>query len=198
MPRPRPGGPVEGHHRLPDREGSKASPSARRSTRWGCADRPPQSWCSTTASCRTRVMGPVNGGVGGADERARLRTRGAVGHAARDHAGLPRHGHPYVRERKQFGKPIGSFQLMQAKVADMYVALQFGARLCLCGGESVRRRADHALRRGGRDPAGERECLAGRGLEAIQALGGAGYTKDWPVERFRARRQAARHRRGHE
>ena len=30
---------------------------------------------------------------------------------------------PYVRERKQFGKPIGSFQLMQAKVADMYVAL---------------------------------------------------------------------------
>src|SRR3546814_2317449 len=31
---------------------------------------------------------------------------------------------PYVRERKQFGKPIGSFQLMQAKVADMYVALQ--------------------------------------------------------------------------
>ncbi len=31
---------------------------------------------------------------------------------------------PYVRERKQFGQPIGSFQLMQAKVADMYVALQ--------------------------------------------------------------------------
>src|SRR3546814_19467626 len=31
---------------------------------------------------------------------------------------------PYLRERKQFGKPIGSFQLMQAKVADMYVALQ--------------------------------------------------------------------------
>src|SRR3546814_8529098 len=31
---------------------------------------------------------------------------------------------PYLRERKQFGKPIGSFQLMQAQVADMYVALQ--------------------------------------------------------------------------
>ena len=31
---------------------------------------------------------------------------------------------PYVRDRKQFGKPIGSFQLMQAKVADMYVMLQ--------------------------------------------------------------------------
>ncbi len=30
---------------------------------------------------------------------------------------------PYVRERKQFGQPIGEFQLMQAKVADMYVAL---------------------------------------------------------------------------
>ncbi len=36
---------------------------------------------------------------------------------------------PYVRERKQFGKPIGTFQLMQAKVADMYVALNFGAGL---------------------------------------------------------------------
>ena len=32
--------------------------------------------------------------------------------------------------------------------------------------------------------------------EAVQALGGAGYTKDWPVERYYARRQAARHRRG--
>ena len=30
---------------------------------------------------------------------------------------------PYVRDRKQFGKPIGTFQLMQAKIADMYVAL---------------------------------------------------------------------------
>ena len=34
--------------------------------------------------------------------------------------------------------------------------------------------------------------------EAVQALGGAGYTKDWPVERYHARRQVARHRRGHQ
>ena len=34
--------------------------------------------------------------------------------------------------------------------------------------------------------------------EAVQALGGAGYTKDWPVERYYARRQAARHRRRHQ
>ena len=49
---------------------------------------------------------------------------GAVGRAARHHASLSGYAVlPYVRERKQFGKAIGSFQLMQAKVADMYVAL---------------------------------------------------------------------------
>ena len=61
---------------------------------------------------------------------------------------------PYVRERKQFGKPIGSFQLMQAKVADMYVALNSRARLRLPGRQGLRRGQDHALRRGRRDPAG--------------------------------------------
>ena len=48
---------------------------------------------------------------------------------------------PYVRERKQFGQPIGSFQLMQAKVADMYVALNSRARLRLRRGQGLRRRA---------------------------------------------------------
>ena len=70
------------------------------------------------------VIGPLNGGVGvlmsGLDyERVVL-------------AGIPLGIMqacldtviPYVRERKQFGQPIGTFQLMQAKVADMYVALQ--------------------------------------------------------------------------
>ena len=61
---------------------------------------------------------------------------------------------PYVRERKQFGKPIGSFQLMQAKIADMYVALNSARGLRLPGRQGVRRRQDDALRRGRRDPAG--------------------------------------------
>ena len=45
---------------------------------------------------------------------------------------------PYVHDRKQFGKAIGEFQLMQAKLADMYVALNVIARLFVCGSKSLR------------------------------------------------------------
>jgi len=90
---------------------------------------------------------------------------------------------PYVRERKQFGQPIGSFQLMQAKVADMHVALGSArayvhavARACDAGrttrfdaAGAILLASENAFR------------VAG---EAVQALGGAGYTKDWPVERY--------------
>ena len=90
---------------------------------------------------------------------------------------------PYVRERKQFGKPIGSFQLMQAKVADMYVALNSArsyvynvARACDAG-QTTRFDAAGAILLASESAV----KVAG---EAIQALGGAGYTKDWPVERY--------------
>ena len=69
------------------------------------------------------VMGPENGGVGvlmsGLDYERAVLAAGPLGimQACLDVV------LPYVRERKQFGKPIGSFQLMQGKVADMYVAL---------------------------------------------------------------------------
>lgn len=90
---------------------------------------------------------------------------------------------PYVRERKQFGRPIGEFQLMQAKVADMYVALN-SARAYVY---AVARNCD-AGRTTRFDAAGAillaSENAVRVGLEAIQALGGAGYTKDWPVERY--------------
>ena len=52
---------------------------------------------------------------------------------------------PYVRERKQFGKPIGSFQLMQAKIADMYVALNSARAYVYQVAQGVRRGQDHAL-----------------------------------------------------
>ena len=90
---------------------------------------------------------------------------------------------PYVRERKQFGVAVGSFQLMQAKIADMYVALQSArayvyavARACDAG-QTTRFDAAGAI------------LLASESAfrvagEAVQALGGAGYTKDWPVERY--------------
>ena len=90
---------------------------------------------------------------------------------------------PYVRERRQFGKPIGTFQLIQAKIADIYVALNSArayvyavARACAAGSMA---RADAA---GAILCASENAVRVS--LEAIQALGGAGYTKDWPVERF--------------
>ena len=90
---------------------------------------------------------------------------------------------PYVRERQQFGQPIGSFQLMQGKIADMYVALN-SARAYVY---AVARTCD-AGRTSRFDAAGAillaSENAVKTSLEAIQALGGAGYTKDWPVERF--------------
>jgi isovaleryl-CoA dehydrogenase len=130
-----------------------------------------------------QIMGPLHGGVGvlmsGLDyERVVLSGISAgIMQACLDVV------LPYVRERKQFGKTIGSFQLMQGKVADMYVALNSArsyiyavARACDAGATT---RFDAA---GAILFASENAVkVAG---EAIQALGGAGYTKDWPVERF--------------
>lgn len=90
---------------------------------------------------------------------------------------------PYVRERKQFGTPIGSFQLMQAKIADMVVALNSArayvyavARACDAG-KTTRHDAAGAILHAS-------ESAVKVAEQAIQALGGAGYTKDWPVERY--------------
>ncbi|WP_326525073.1 isovaleryl-CoA dehydrogenase [Sphingomonas sp.] len=90
---------------------------------------------------------------------------------------------PYVRDRRQFGQPIGHFQLIQAKVADMYVALNSArayvyavARAC-DSGKTTRFDAAGAILLAS-------ENAVKTSLEAIQALGGAGYTKEWPVERF--------------
>ena len=90
---------------------------------------------------------------------------------------------PYVRDRKQFGKPIGSFQLMQAKIADMYVALNSArtyvyavAKACDAG-KTTRYDAAGAILLAS-------ENAVKVSLEAVQALGGAGYTKEWPVERL--------------
>ncbi len=90
---------------------------------------------------------------------------------------------PYLRTRKQFGVPIGSFQLMQGKVADMVVALNSArayvyavAKACDAG-QTTRHDAAGAILLASENAV----RVAG---EAIQALGGAGYTKDWPVERY--------------
>jgi isovaleryl-CoA dehydrogenase len=90
---------------------------------------------------------------------------------------------PYVHERRQFGEPIGSFQLMQGKLADMYVALSATrsyvyavARAC-DRGQTTRK-----------DAAGAILYAAEKGtwmaLQAIQALGGNGYINDYPTGRL--------------
>lgn len=129
------------------------------------------------------VMGPVNGGVGvlmsGLDYERTVLAGIQLGimQACLDVVV------PYVRERQQFGKPIGAFQLMQGKIADMYVALNSArayvyavARACDAG-QTTRFDAAGAILL-----ASENAVRVAN--EAVQALGGAGYTKDWPVERY--------------
>ena len=128
-------------------------------------------------------LGPENGGVrvlmSGLDFERVVLAAGPLGlMAAALELTLP-----YVRERKQFGQPIGSFELMQGKIADMYTVLSASrafvyavARACDTG--QVRRRdaaacilfaAENATR---------------VTLEAIQALGGNGYVNDYPAGRL--------------
>ena len=90
---------------------------------------------------------------------------------------------PYVHEREQFDRPIGMFELMQGKIADMYTALQSSRAFCYrvadnCDKNQVSRRdtascimlaSENAVR---------------VSLEAIQALGGNGYINDYPTGRL--------------
>jgi isovaleryl-CoA dehydrogenase len=90
---------------------------------------------------------------------------------------------PYVHQRRQFGAPIGSFQLMQAKVAEMYASLNAARSYVYAVG-----RACDAGRCTRQDAAAAILFAAERGtqvaLEAIQALGGNGYINDYPAGRL--------------
>lgn len=90
---------------------------------------------------------------------------------------------PYVRDRKQFGQPIGSFQLMQGKIADMYVALNTArayvyevARACDAGKVTRQDAAGAVLY------ASEQAMVQAH--QAVQALGGAGFLNDSVVSRL--------------
>jgi isovaleryl-CoA dehydrogenase len=129
------------------------------------------------------VLGQVNGGayilMRGLDSERLVLSAGPIGimQACMD-AVLP-----YLHERRQFGKPIGTFGIMQAKVADMYTALQssraFTYRVAgqFDRGEPTRFDAAACL------------LLASKSavdlaLEAIQALGGNGYINEYPTGRL--------------
>jgi isovaleryl-CoA dehydrogenase len=90
---------------------------------------------------------------------------------------------PYVHERKQFGQPIGSFQLVQGKLADMYVAMNackayvyMVAKAC-DRGETSREDAAGAILYAAEKAT---QCA----LDAIQLLGGNGYINDYPTGRL--------------
>jgi isovaleryl-CoA dehydrogenase len=90
---------------------------------------------------------------------------------------------PYVHERKQFGQPIGEFQLMQGKLADMYTIMSVSrsyvyAVAGACGrGETSRKDCAGAILYAA-------EKATWMALEAIQCLGGNGYTNEYPTGRF--------------
>jgi len=90
---------------------------------------------------------------------------------------------PYMHERKQFDRPIGDFQLMQGKLADMYTTMNASkayvyavARACDLGGPTRKDAAGAILY------AAER--ATGMALEAIQCLGGNGYINDYATGRL--------------
>jgi isovaleryl-CoA dehydrogenase len=90
---------------------------------------------------------------------------------------------PYVHERKQFGKPIGEFQLMQGKLADMYTTMNAAkayvyavAKACDAGRTSRKDAAGAILYAA--------EKATWMALEAIQALGGMGYVNESPTGRL--------------
>jgi isovaleryl-CoA dehydrogenase len=90
---------------------------------------------------------------------------------------------PYVATRKQFGQPIGNFQLMQGKVADMYTAMNSArayvyevAKACDCGTVTRQDAAACCLY-------ASEEAMK-QAHQAVQALGGAGFLNDAPVARL--------------
>jgi isovaleryl-CoA dehydrogenase len=90
---------------------------------------------------------------------------------------------PYVHERKQFGQPIGTFQLVQAKLADMYTnmnatrAYVYAVAKACDRGETTRKDAAGAILFAA-------EKATQIALDALQLLGGNGYINEYPTGRF--------------
>jgi isovaleryl-CoA dehydrogenase len=131
----------------------------------------------------TNVLGSLNGGVkvlmSGLDYERAVLAAGPIGimQACMDIV------LPYVHDRKQFGQPIGEFQLMQGKLADMYVTMNASksyvysvAKAC-DRGEVTRKDAAGAILYAA-------ERASWMASEAIQCLGGNGYINDYPTGRL--------------
>ncbi|MDE2332938.1 MAG: isovaleryl-CoA dehydrogenase [Rhodospirillales bacterium] len=129
------------------------------------------------------ILGAVGGGVGvlmsGLDYERAVLAAGPLGimQACLDTV------LPYVHERRQFGQPIGEFQLMQAKIADMYTTMSaaksyvYAVAQACDRGRTTRKDAAGAILYAA-------EKATWMALEAIQCLGGNGYINDYPTGRL--------------
>uniref|UniRef100_UPI003341F6B3 isovaleryl-CoA dehydrogenase n=1 Tax=Castellaniella defragrans TaxID=75697 RepID=UPI003341F6B3 len=134
------------------------------------------------------VLGTINGGVkvlmSGLDYERAVLAAGPLGimQAVMDVVV------PYVHERKQFGQSIGEFQLIQAKLADLYTTLQSSRAFCYTVGKNLDRLGAAHVRQVRKDCAAvilycaeKATWMAG---ESIQILGGNGYINEFPTGRL--------------
>ncbi len=129
------------------------------------------------------VMGPLGGGVrvlmSGLDYERAVLAAGALGIMQNCMDVVL----PYVHERKQFGREIGTFQLMQGKLADMYVRMNaarayvYAVAQACDRGQTTRKDAAGAILLAS-------ETATWMALEAIQVLGGNGYINEYPTGRL--------------
>lgn len=136
----------------------------------------------------TNILGALNGGVrvlmSGLDYERAVLAAGPLGiMAACMDAAVP-----YIHERKQFGRAIGEFQLIQGKIADMYTTLQACRAYCYAVGKRLDALGPGEHRGVRKDAAGvilytaeKATWMAG---EAIQILGGNGYVNEYPTGRL--------------
>jgi hypothetical protein len=134
------------------------------------------------------VLGELNGGarvlMSGLDYERAVLAAGPVGimQAVMDNV------LPYIHDRKQFGQPIGEFQLIQGKVADLYTILQAARSYCYTVGKNLDAVGDGPSRHLRKDCAAvilwcaeKATWMAGEG---IQVFGGNGYINDYPLGRL--------------
>lgn len=93
------------------------------------------------------------------------------------------HALPYARERKQFGQAIGDFQLVQGKLADMYTSLN-AARAYVHKVARAADRGDYLRKEAASAILFTAEKATQVAMDAIQLLGGNGYTNEYPVARI--------------
>jgi len=127
------------------------------------------------------LLGPENGGVrvlmSGLDYE-----RVVLAGARWAHGGGARLVLPYIHERRQFGQPIGTFELMQGKVADMYASLNASRAYVYAVARACDART--ARRRDARAASCSRRARHARGARGHPDLGGNGYINDYAAGRL--------------